>query len=71
VNLGDAPWWLKEALVRWGCWMRGVPIEQIRRHVRKYVQLNLYIKNLGLSLADDAQFHGCHFSPGRAKNDIQ
>jgi hypothetical protein len=24
-----------------------------------------------LSLADYAQFLGCHFSPGRAKNDIQ
>jgi hypothetical protein len=27
--------------------------------------------SIGLSLADGAQFLGCHFSPSRAKNDIQ
>src|SRR6266508_967723 len=41
--------------------MLGVPIEQIRRNVCKYSQLNLYIKHVGPSLADDAQFHGCRF----------
>jgi hypothetical protein len=29
------------------------------------------VKYVGLSLADDAEFLGCHFAPGRAQNDIQ